>query len=236
MNDLEGALKLSIQGAALLVALTTGCASAGHLAEYDFRDRSVAVVTIAPAHPDVFTQGDLWLGDRSFAEAVVRVVAGIAREEEAQRARIRLDSAVAVVDVSKRMSARVLDQGARQLRARAVDSVPRSDFEIELRVRRYGIEAHNWDDQARFMIDADVLLLDGESGRVIWKANVDEDTRVSSSLLGWALPGALGGFVTADQLASLSVPEMTRALEGLADFCADRMIEKLRAGLEKARS
>jgi hypothetical protein len=31
------------------------------------------------------------------------------------------------------------------------------------------------------------------------------------------------------------VADMTRALESLADYCADRMIEKLRRGLEKAR-
>jgi hypothetical protein len=221
--------------AAVLAAGLAGCASAGRLAEYDFRDRSVAVVTIAPAHPDVFTHGDLWLGDRSFAEAVVRVAAGIARHREAEDARVRLDSAVAAVDVSRRMSARVLDQGARELRARAVDSVQGADFEIELRVRRYGIEASSWDAQARFVIDADVILLDGDTGRVIWKANVDEDERVSSSSLGWMLPGALGGFVTAGQLASLPVADMGRALESLADFCADRMAEKLRSGLEKAR-
>jgi hypothetical protein len=41
--------------------------------------------------------------------------------------------------------------------------------------------------------------------------------------------------VTAEQLASLSVADMKRALEGLADYCADRMMEKLRRGLEKAR-
>jgi hypothetical protein len=80
-----------------------------------------------------------------------------------------------------------------------------------------------------------VLLLDSDTGREIWKAGVDEDERVSSSTLGWVLPDAVGGMVTAGQLASLSVADMTRALESLADYCADRMIEKLRRGLEKAR-
>lgn len=220
---------------ALLALATAGCASAGHLAEYDFRDRPVAVVTIAPPHPDVFTEGDWWFGDRSLVEVVVRVAADIAREAEAGRARARLDSAVAVVDVSRRMSARVLEQGARQLRGRAVESAQDADFEVELRVERYGIQASSWDDQARFTIEAEVLLLDGDTGRVIWKAGVDEDERVSSSTLGWALPDAVGGMVTAGQLASLSVADMTRALESLADYCADRMIEKLRRGLEKAR-
>jgi hypothetical protein len=223
---------LALAGAALLAP---ACASAGHLAEYDFRERPVAVVTVAPPHPDVFTTGDFWLPDRGLFEAVVRVAADIVREAEAERARARLDSAVAVVDVAGRMSGRVLEQGARQLRGRAVQSVQEADFEIELRVQRYGIQADSWDDQARFVIEAEVLLLDGETGREIWTADVDEREQVSSSTLGWALPDAVGGAVTAGQLASLSVAEMVRALESLADYCADRMVEKLRRGLEKAR-
>ena len=217
------------------VSTASGCASAGHLAEYEFVDRPVAVVTVAPPKPDVFTEDDFWLGEGGLLEAVVRVAADIAREAQAERARARLDSAVAVVDVSKRMSTRVLEQGARQLRGRAVESVQNADYEIELRVERYGIQADSWDDQAEFVIEAQVLLLDGDSGREIWKSDVDESEPVSSSTLGRALPDAVGSVVTAGQLASLSVTEMQRALESLADYCADRMVEKLRRGLEKAR-
>jgi hypothetical protein len=133
------------------------------------------------------------------------------------------------------MSSRVLEQGARQMRSRAVPTVEGADFEIELRVRRYGIEADSWDDQASFLIDAEMFLLDGQTGRQIWKAKVDEREQVGSATLGWVLPDAVGGVVTARQLAGLSVQEMTRAFEMLADYCADRMIDKLRGGLEKAR-
>lgn len=218
-----------------VVLLASGCASAGRLGEYDFRDRSVGVVTVAPPHPEVFTEGDWWIGERSLLEVVVRVASDIARERQADRARARLDSAVAVVNVSERMSARVLEQGARQMRARPVESIQDADFEVELRVRRYGIQADSWDAQARFVIEADVLLLDGDSGREIWRTGVDETQPVSTRTLGWALPDAVGGAVTASQLAGLSVAEMQRAMESLADYCADRMVEKLRAGLDKAR-
>lgn len=220
---------------ALLVLTTSGCASAGRLGEYDFRDRTVAIVTVAPPHPDVFTEGDFRRGEQSVVEVFVRVAADIVREAEAERARARLDSAVAEVNVAHRMSDRVLEQGARQLRARSVKDVGQGDFEIEVRVKRYGIDAESWDDQARFLIDADVFLLDGESGRQIWKAHVDEHQEMSSGLLGWVLPDAVGSAITAGQLASLSVADMRRALESLADYCADRMIDKLRRGLEKAR-
>jgi hypothetical protein len=221
--------------AAALAATLTGCASAGRLGEYDFRDRPVAVVTVAPPRPDVFTDDDFWLGGGSLLEVAVRVASDIARDVQAERARARLDSAVAVVNVPERMGARVLEQGARELRGRAVGDVQEADFEIELRVKRYGIEADSWDDQANFTIDADVLILDGEDRSQIWKAGVNEREAVSSGTLGRALPDAVGGVVTAGQLASLSVAEMARALEALADYCADRMIQKLRSGLEKAR-
>jgi hypothetical protein len=220
---------------ALLSAAAGGCASAGRLAEYDFRDRPVAVVTVAPPRPDVFTDDDLWFGGGSLLEVAVRVASDIARDVQAERARARLDSAVAVVDVPARMSARVLEQGARELRGRAVANVQDAEFEIELRVKRYGIEADSWDDQASFTIEADVLILDREDRSQIWKAGVDEREAVSSATLGRALPDVVGGAVTAGQLASLSVAEMARALEALADYCADRMIQKLRSGLEKAR-
>jgi hypothetical protein len=234
MGDSARPRGAALAAAALAVA-TSACASAGHLAEYDFRDRPVAVVTVAPPHPDVFTGDDFWFAEPGLLEAVVRVAADIVREAEAERARARLDSAVAVVDVAERMSARVLEQGARQLRGQPVGSVQEADFEIELRVQRYGIQADSWDDQARFVIEAEVLLLEGETGREIWSADVDEREQVSSGTLGWALPDAVGGAVTAGQLASLSVAEMARALESLADYCADRMVEKLRRGLDKAR-
>jgi hypothetical protein len=229
--------RLMLRGACAALALLTasGCASAGHLAEYDFRDRAVGVVSVAPPHPEVFTRGDFWFVRPNLVDAGVRVAAEIVREVEAERARARLDSAVVRVDVAQRMSARVLEQGARQLRARPVERVQESDFEIELRVRRYGIEADSWDDQARFVIEAEVLLLDAASGREIWKSKLDEKERVSSGVLGWALPDAVGGAVTAGQLAGLSVAEMERALESLADYCADRMMDSLRRGLEKAR-
>jgi hypothetical protein len=219
----------------LLLAALGGCASAGRLGEYDFQDRPVAVVTVAPPRPDVFTDDDLWFGGGSLLEVAVRVASDIARDVQAERARARLDSAVAVVDVPARMSARVLDQSARELRGRAVADVQQADFEIELRVKRYGIEADSWDDQANFTIEADVLLLDRSDRSQVWKAGVKEREAVSSGTLGRALPDAVGGAVTAGQLASLSVAEMSRALEALADYCADRMILKLRGGLEKAR-
>lgn len=213
----------------------TGCASAGHLAEYDFRDRSVAVVTVAPPHPDVFTDDVVDLDGTDLAGALFRIGTDIVKESQASKARARLDSAAAAVDVAGRMGDRVLQSAARQLRARAVENAGGADYEIELHVKKYGIEADSWDDQANFVLEAEMRLLDAATGQRIWRAKVKERDAVNTSVLGWGASPSLGNVMTARALAGLSAAEMQRAMEGLADYCADRIGERLRKGLDKAR-
>jgi hypothetical protein len=224
------------RGLVLLVGIATaagGCASAGNLADYDFRDRSLGVVTLAPPHPDVFTDQVVDLDGTDLAGAIFRIGTDLLKESEAGKARARLDSAALTVDVAGRLGRRVLEDGARQLRARAVETAREADYEIEIRVERYGIEADSWDDQANFVLEAEVRLLDGPTGRRIWNAKVSERDPVNGGVLGGG--SVLGNVITARALASLSVPEMERAMEGLADYCADRMLDKLRRGLDKVR-
>lgn len=210
------------------------CTSAGHLAEYDFRDRTVAVVTVAPPHPQVLT-GDAFLleGEDVFG-TLLRAGTEVLRELSAEQVRPKLDSAVAVVDVSGRMADRFLEQGARLLRAQSSPTTSDVDFEFEIRVESYGIEADSWDSQANFFVNAEVFLLDGETGRQIWKTDISERDPINRSV--WGGGEAVSGWVTAQALASLSTSEIVRALEALADYSADRMADKLRASLDKARS
>ena len=225
------------RGLVLLVGIATGaggCASAGNLADYDFRDRSLGVVTLAPPHPDVFTDQVVDLDGTDLAGAIFRIGSDLLKESEAGKARARLDSAALAVDVPGRLGRRVLEDGARQLRARAVETTREADYEIEIRVERYGIEADSWDDQANFVLEAEVRLLDGPSGRRIWNARVSERDPVNDAVLGGGAP-ILGSVLTARALAGLSVPEMERAMEGLADYCADRMLDRLRRGLDRVR-
>lgn len=232
-------MPVSLPRAPLLVALVSlagsGCASAGRLAEYDFTDRSLSVVTTTPPRPEILSGDDVDLSGESVAGALLRIGTGIAKEVQAGKARARIDSAVVSVDVAGRLADRVLEQGARQLRARPVPDAGAGEYELEVRVRKYGIEADDWDSQARFFMEADVFLLDGASGSEIWKARVKEHEDINRNAWGMEPAGVVNDLVTAGALATLSVQEIERALEYLADYCGDRVVDKLRKGLRKAR-
>src|SRR5690554_4820268 len=142
-----------------LAALTLpACSNKQRLGEYDFRNRTLAVVTIAPPHPEVFSGASLGRVDPDDAVGLLlRAGSEAVREVSAYRVREKLERAAREVDVSGRMSARVLENGARHLRARPVAD-PGADYELEVRVRRYGIVAASWTEDAYFAIDAAVIL------------------------------------------------------------------------------
>lgn len=218
-----------------LAVLAAGCASAGRLGEYDFRDRSLAVVNVAPPAPHIDTGDDMEIDTRDWAGTAARVGASIFKEGMAERARARLDTASSSLDAGSRMSARLLGLASRELRARPTDMVEDADFELEVRIREYGIEADDWDSQARFFLHARIRLLDPASGAEIWATDVDESEALSEHVWGVSPDGPLSSVITGGTLAGLSVAQMERTLGALADYSADRVAEKLRKGLEKAR-
>jgi len=101
-----------------------------------------------------------------------------------------------------------------------------------VRIKEYGILAGSWDARADFFVKADVLLLDGETGRRIWKESVDASDPVNPN--GWTFGGTVGNLISARELSNRSVSEIREALAGLAEFSAVKVAEKLEAGLEKA--
>lgn len=216
----------------LLLLLLPGCAHTGRLGEYDFRDRTVALVLVAPARPEVFTGADfeVWRGD--LRATLLAVGTEVVKEREAHRLRGRLDEAVARTDVAALLGDRALDRSARILRMEPVADARDADFEVEVHLREYGIEAEGWDAQARFFVDARVRLIDTADGSEVWAADVTESDAVNQAVLG--LPDPLGDVVTAAALARLDVDEIERALGGLAEYSADRIGERLRKGWEKA--
>ncbi len=216
-------------GAALLLS---GCASAGHLGEYDFRDRALAVVSTHPPQPRVVIVDAPEVEERSWWRALIRVGTEVVRDAQADRAGEKMARAAEAVDVSALMADGVLERAATLLRARAVSSVQDADFEMEVRVTEYGIRADSWDSAAGFFIKAEVLLLDGETGRRIWGEEVDAWDPINPNR--WGLGGSLGNLLTARALSDLSVSEIEGALEALGAYSAMEVAEKLEAGLERA--
>jgi hypothetical protein len=211
---------------------TSGCAHAGRLSEYDFSGRTLAVVAEVPSRPYVDTGPDVDLTGMSAVGALIKVGTSIYKDSQAGRLQARLDSASVGLDLADRIAGGVLERSARYLGARAVDDSRDADFQLEVGIEEYGVDAREWDDGARFRVKARMLLLDRE-GRQVWERSVDEEEPVTR---GWFDAGsAAADVVTGRALGQLSVRELQDALNDVADHAADRLAEELREGAEKAR-
>lgn len=220
--------------AAALVLTVPGCSNKQRLGEYDYRGRTLAVVTIAPPHPEVFSGASFARVDPNDPIGLVlRAGSEAAREVSASRAREKLDRVARDVDVSGRMSGRTLENAARHLRAVPVTD-PRADYELEVRIRHYGIVAASWTEDAYFTLDATVTLLDGATGRRIWRTDVRARDPVQVAVVGVG-DRSVTNVITAARLAGMSEDEIRRALESLADFAADAVVSSLARGLDDAR-
>lgn len=212
----------------------TACASSNTLHEYDFRQRTVAAVSEVPSHPEVLT-GPYFFG-RSSGDPmrdIVRIGARVFREVEASSIRERLDSASALVDVGYALEDATLERAARYLGASPVTEVDDADFLLELVVLEYGIDAESWEAAAHFYIEADAVLLHAESGTEIWQAEIEESERIAPLIFGRR--SAVRDVVTAASLGNLSVDEIADVLEGLAEYSARVITDRLREDLRDAR-
>jgi ABC-type uncharacterized transport system auxiliary subunit len=227
-------LRPALAASAAAALLLSACSGKQRLGQYDFRDRSLGVVTLAPAHPEVLTGASFRIDPEQPRETLIRLGTEIAREASAYQVRSRLDAAAANVDVSGRMGERTLEHAARHLRARPVADARRADYELEVRVRRYGIVAASWTAQAHFLLDANVMLLDGPTGRRIWQRRVQARDPVRMTVVAGG-DRTVTNVVSAIALASMSQAEIERALESLADFASDAVVAALVRGLDAAR-
>jgi hypothetical protein len=230
-----------IPALALVLIAGSGCASAGKLAEYDFRDRSVGVISLGEPRPEILTDAVLDVDFSNPLRAALRIGADVVKEVQASRARTRLDAAAAETDVSGRMMDRVLRGMAGELRAVPVEDAREAEFEVEVLIRRYGIDADSWMGPAHFFIESEVVLREAATGRRIWKGKVTEREAITPVLIGaggpsWQEQAIINDVITAAGLASLSPEAMHRMLEALADFSADRILRSFRRGFEKSRS
>lgn len=217
----------------VLVA-TAACGPSHRLGEYDFRDRTVAVVSEVPTRPDVLT-GSYFIGGITGdpVRDVLRAGARVYREVESRRLRERLESAATRIDVGHVLEDNTLERVARYLGAGPVGGDDDPDFLLELVVVEYGIDAESWDAAAHFYIEADATLLQASTGEEIWRKEIDASERIGSAVFG---PGrTVRDVVTAATLADLTVEEIVLALESLADFSGRVITDELREDLRDVR-
>jgi hypothetical protein len=218
----------------LVIAVLGGCSSKQRLGQYQFPNRTLAVATVAPSHPDVFTSLNFDVDTSEPIRTILSVGGSVARQVAVEGARSRLDSAAAAVGVGDRMGERILAGASRHMRTIPVADGRTADYEIEVRVQRYGLIASSWSSQAYFRIHADLWLLDGATGRRIWRSRVRATDPISPAIFG-SEARVVGGVVTAISIANLSSAEMQRVLEGLSDFAADHLVRQLARSLDAAR-
>jgi hypothetical protein len=224
-----------IAAAAMVAAVSaTGCSSKQRLGQYDFRGRTLAVVTIGPSHPEMLGGLSFRVDADNPLETLIRAGSEVAREAQAQRARPKLAEAARRVDVRTRIGERTLEHTARHLRAEPVPGGRAVDYELEIRIRRYGIVAASWTSPAHFLVDAEMMLLDGATGRRIWKTTLRQRDPVQPFAFAQG-DRNVTNVVTAIALASMSTEEMERSLELLAEYASDRMVTRLTRGLDAAR-
>jgi hypothetical protein len=218
------ALAIGISGALL------GACGGHNLADYDFADRTLAVVYFSEPIPELWT-GDLDLEGDNPLEMVVNAGGRVAREVEGRRARARLDSAASRVDLSERMADRTRARASRYLGTRAVESEAEADYVMEVDVRRMGLDASG--SAAYLFVRGEAILLDARTGREIWDADINGRDRLTPGV--WGSEDVIGDIVTVGTLGTVSVDDFERLLTSLTDFVADRISRELRGDLRGVR-
>ena len=218
-------------GAVLLALAAAGCGK-HYLNQYDFTQKTVALVFIEPPHPELLHGWyNLDLGYNA-VQTVVGAGAKVAKEVEARRASERLDSASAQVDIDALLAQRTLERVSRYLGTRIVDSPDDADFVLELNMRAFGIDARS--NRATYLYTrAEAVLLERATGREIWSEDVRGSDRLTPYVIGTAnVPSAI---FTAATLHTVTVAEFQEALEQLVGLTADAVVEELREKLRDVR-
>lgn len=218
--------------AAALFLVSAGCGPKHHLKEYQFADKSIAFAYIAPPAPVLRTSGvDIDTDDHPVLTAV-KVGTSAAKEVEARKARVKLDSAITRVDFASILTLQTLERASRYLGTRAVSAPNEADYILEVHMRRLGIDVSG-NDAAYLFTSAETVLLDRRTGREIWSVTVRGTDRLTPSVDG--APGVPGGLITAGTLHTVSAADFEHALNQLAILSSSVIADALRSALRDAR-
>jgi hypothetical protein len=216
----------------VLVVVGMGCGPKHLLRDYSFANRSLAMVYIQPPAPQLLTSGYDLSDIENPIEAVVRAGSKVAKDVEARKASVRLDSAVAKVDLAGALANQTLERTSRYLGTRPVTGTDAADYLLEVHMRSLGIDARG-NSSAVLYTNAEAVLLDRTTGREIWNINVHGTDRLTPVVRGNdQIPGAIIG---AGTLATVTVEQFEQALEQLMVLSSNLIADELREALRDAR-
>jgi hypothetical protein len=217
----------------LFLLAAAACGRGHHLGEYNFTDRSMALVVIAPPSPGLLTPGYGLKESDDVVSAVVRAGSKVARDVEGRRARARLDSATSRVSMADDLAKRTLERTSRYLGLRPVTSTADADFLLEVHMRNYGVDARG-ESAAYLYTNSEAVLLDRRTGREIWNVKVQGTDRLTPIIRGTgSIPG--GGIITAGTLHTVTVADFQQALDQLVTLSSNRIADELRSSLRDVR-
>ena len=219
--------------ATVFLASMSACGRKHYLAQYSFEQRSLAVVFLAPPSPELLTGiYNLYPTSTDPIRTVTRIGGGVAKEIEARRASVRLDSAVRHVDIPTLLAQRTLDRVSRYLGTRPVTSSNDADYILELNMRRFGIDARA--STATYLYTrAEAVLIDRRTGREIWSVDVHAYDRLTPWVHGTRdIPSSI---ITAATTSTISVADLEEALDQLVTSSSNAITNELRDKLRDVR-
>lgn len=222
-------LGMVVQAGLLAVA---GCGGKHYLAQYEFSDRSIALVYIEPPAPELLHGYYDLSTTENAVQTVVRASAGVAKEVVARRASARLDSAVRSVDVSGLLAQRTLDRASRYLGTRPVNTPDGADYVLEVNMRSFGLDAR-YSTASYVFASAEAVLIDRHTGREIWSVRVRGRDRVTPWVHGTRdIPSSA---INAGTLSTVTVRDFEGALDQLMTYTSNLITAELRDKLRDVR-
>lgn len=223
---------IRVTGTMLALVFASACGTRHHLDQYNFANRSVALVFLDVPSPELLHG---WFNIRpseNAVQTVFRAGASVAKEIEARKAIARFDSASRQVDFRDELARRTLERTSRYLGTRAVQNADSADFLLEIQLNGFGLDARSNNSTSMFT-RAEAVLLDRRTGREIWR----EYVRGHDTLTPWVYGGGRipSAGISAIALSTVSVSDFREALEQLTTFTSNLITNDLRAKLRDVR-
>lgn len=215
-----------------LLFVSAGCGRKHHLAQYQFSDRTLAMVFLDPPAPELLSGLYDLRPSTNPIQTVMRAGGGIAKEIEARKASARLDSATRRVDIPGRLAERTVERVNLYLGTRPAANRNEADYILEVSMRRFGINARS--SRAAYLYTrAEAVLVDRQTGREIWSVDVQGNDRLTPWVIGTrTVPSSI---FTAATIHQVSVADFQQALEQLVTSSSNAITNQLREKLREVR-
>jgi len=228
---------------AILVLISLFACSTAYkkLIPYTFNDKTVAATVTSTPWGNVTTNSYFTISTDSkksssenLFNTLVNIGSTVVNAIEAGKTQAKLDSAMKDVNVAEIIKTQTLQQGSDILHYNPIDDTRSADFLFSLTINSYGIGANSWASSVNFNMDVTFKIYDNHTSTLIWKTDVSESRPVSSSFF---LTGstAVGNVLTAVQLSQLTQDQMRTGFTHMAEFAANKLVEKLQKDYAKSR-